>query len=175
MAHKFFKTEQFNFEFQLALGGVWYGCGDVGELLSTASRITDGDADSWCEQWTATADRLAAVADDCAAGGHRVSARAAYLRASAYCALALSAVDGTSDPSGLLLPTFRAHRRCFDAYIAQLGDTVRWPLTSEGASWRVRLRSELITMCECSSSSGRLGRILGSPCAGRWSALTRRG
>jgi hypothetical protein len=120
MAHKFFDTEQFNFETQLALGGVWYGCGDVGELLATADRIIDGDADSWCGQWIATAERVAAIADGCAAHGHQVSARAAYLRASAYYALALSSVDGTKDPSALLLPTFREHRRCFDAYVTLL-------------------------------------------------------
>jgi hypothetical protein len=52
---RFFATEQVNFEFQLALGNVWYGCGDVGELFSTADRIADGDADSWCDEWVATA------------------------------------------------------------------------------------------------------------------------
>jgi hypothetical protein len=120
MAHRFFETEQFNFETQLALGGVCYGCGDVGELLATAGRIVDGDADSWCGQWRATAGRVESIADGCTAGGHEVSARAAYLRASAYYALALSSVDGTNDPSALLLPIFRAHRRCFDAYVARL-------------------------------------------------------
>ena len=120
MAHSFFASEQFNFETQLALGGVCYGCGDAGELLATTDRIVDGDADSWYAQWTATAERVAAIADGCAAAGHQVSARAAYLRASTYYAVALSSVDGTSDPAALLQPTFRAHRRCFDAYVARL-------------------------------------------------------
>jgi hypothetical protein len=127
MAYKFFETEQLNFQTQLALGGVWYGCGDVGELLATADRIVDGNPDSWCQQWVATAERVEAIAerveaivDGCAAAGHQVSGRAAYLRACAYYALALSSVDGTSDPAALLLPTFRAHRRCFDAYVAPL-------------------------------------------------------
>ncbi|HET9006119.1 MAG TPA: dipeptidyl aminopeptidase [Actinomycetes bacterium] len=135
MAHRFFQTEQFNFETQLAFGGVWYGGGDVGELLGTVDRISDGDADSWCEQWTATADRVATIADGCAAGGHRISARAAYLRASVYYALVLSSVDGTKDPAALLGPTFRAHRRCFDAYVARLdppGEKVEIPY--EGTS-----------------------------------------
>jgi dienelactone hydrolase len=120
MAYRFFETEQFNFQTQLALGGVWYGCGDVGEMLATADRIVDGDADSWCSQWIATAERVRAIADGCAAAGHQVSARAAYLRASAYYGLALSSVDGTKDPEALLLPTFRSHRDCFDAYVARL-------------------------------------------------------
>ena len=36
----FFATEQFNFDFQLALGNVWYGCGDVGELFSSPTLAT---------------------------------------------------------------------------------------------------------------------------------------
>ncbi|SNS97240.1 hypothetical protein SAMN04488107_4497 [Geodermatophilus saharensis] len=130
MAHSFFTTEQFDFAFQCALGGVVSGCGDVGEMLSTADRIRDGDAAGWCTEWTATADRVEAVADGCAAAGHPVSARSAYLRASAYHALALSAVDGTPDPDALLLPTFRAHRRCFAAHAALLdppAETVEIP------------------------------------------------
>jgi hypothetical protein len=47
MARKFFDHEQFNFELQFALGGVHYGAGDIGEMLSTADRVIDGDADSW--------------------------------------------------------------------------------------------------------------------------------
>jgi dienelactone hydrolase len=120
VARTFFSSEQFNFELQAALGGVVYGCGDVGELLATADRIVDGDADSWCREWIATARRVDAIAEQCAAAGHRLSARAAFLRASAYYAQALSAVDGTADPAALLLPTFRAHRRCFDAFCARL-------------------------------------------------------
>jgi hypothetical protein len=117
MSRRFFDHEQFNFEFQCALGGVAYGCGDVGELFATADRIIDGDADSWCAEWSATGRRVETTAEACAADGHPVSARAAYLRASAYHAMALSAVDGTKDPAALLEPTFRAHRRCFDAYV----------------------------------------------------------
>jgi hypothetical protein len=93
-----------------------YGAGDVGEMLSTADRVVDGDADSWCQEWIATAQRLVTVAEGRASSGHQVSARAAYLRAAAYYAMALSSVDGTKDPGALLQSTFTEHRRCFDAY-----------------------------------------------------------
>ena len=79
-----------------------YGAGDVGEMLSTADRVVDGDADSWCQEWIATAQRLVTVAEGCASSGHQVSARAAYLRAATYYAMALSSVDGTKDPGALL-------------------------------------------------------------------------
>jgi Alpha/beta hydrolase family len=116
MVRKFFEHEQFNFEFQFALGGVHYGAGDLGEMLSTADRVIDGDADSWCREWIATGQRLVTIAEECARSGHRVSARTAYLRAATYYAVALSSVDGTKDPAALLRPTFAEHRRCFDAY-----------------------------------------------------------
>ena len=120
MARKFFDHQQFNFEFQFALGHVHYGAGDLGEMLATADRIVDGDADSWCHEWIATGQRIAAIADECAKSGHEASARATYLRAAIYYAAALSAVDGTKDPDALLGPTFSEHRRCFDAYVALL-------------------------------------------------------
>jgi hypothetical protein len=82
MARKFFDHQQFNFEFQFALGGVHYGAGDLGEMLSTADRIVDGDADSWCQEWIATGRRVAALAEECEQSAYRVSARAAYLRRS---------------------------------------------------------------------------------------------
>jgi len=116
MIRKFFNHEQFNFELQFALGGVHYGAGDIGDMLSTADRVVDGDADSWCREWIATGQRLAAIAERLAKSGHSVSARAAYLRAATYYAVALSSVDGTTDPAALLCPTFAEHRRCFDAY-----------------------------------------------------------
>ncbi len=59
------------------------GC-PLGEVSTTASRIEDGDRDGWYREWTATADRVAAVGDESAKAGHTVSARDAYLRASSY-------------------------------------------------------------------------------------------
>jgi pimeloyl-ACP methyl ester carboxylesterase len=56
----------------------------LGEVSTTASRIEDGDRDGWYREWTATADRVAAVGDESANAGHTVSARDAYLRASSY-------------------------------------------------------------------------------------------
>jgi hypothetical protein len=118
MVRKFFEHEQFNFELQFALGGVHYGAGDVGEMLSTADRVVDGDADSWCREWIATGQRLAAMAEGCARSGHRVSARAAYLRAATYFAVALSSVDGTKDPAALLRGYWVPRALAFEPRIA---------------------------------------------------------
>src|SRR6516225_10140764 len=46
---------QFWYETLRALGHTAYGGADIGEVVTTAQRITAGDYDSWYEQWAATA------------------------------------------------------------------------------------------------------------------------
>lgn len=62
----------------------YYKGADIGECLSTAYRINEGDFESWYEEWLKTAKRVHSYADDCMAKGHTISAREAYLRASNY-------------------------------------------------------------------------------------------
>jgi alpha-beta hydrolase superfamily lysophospholipase len=59
------------------------GC-EIGEIKATAARIPERDRDAWYREWTATADRLFADAEACAAKNARVSARTLYLRATTY-------------------------------------------------------------------------------------------
>lgn len=61
-----------------------YGGANFGECAVTMQNVPPGDTDAWYRQWTATADRVAAIGDACVAAGHPVSAREAYLRASNY-------------------------------------------------------------------------------------------
>jgi alpha-beta hydrolase superfamily lysophospholipase len=79
-----FDNAEYDGQFVRALAYTYYGGADVGECLTTARRITEGDDDSWYREWCATADRLYATAEASRAAGHRVSAREAYLRASNY-------------------------------------------------------------------------------------------
>jgi pimeloyl-ACP methyl ester carboxylesterase len=60
------------------------GGAEIGEIKATAARIPKGDRDAWYREWTATADRLYAEADECAKRGARISARCLYQRASTY-------------------------------------------------------------------------------------------
>lgn len=76
--------ESFSFETLRAVGYAPYGGADIGEVITTAARITPGDWESWYREWRSLADRIAAIADDCAAAGHSTSASGAYLRASNY-------------------------------------------------------------------------------------------
>ena len=120
MTQTFFKDDAFNFKVQTMLGELRTGCGDAGEILSTVARITDGDDTSWVTEWQALGDRVAKIAKDAASEGHRVSARDAYLRASAYYAAVLEAVDGVEHAEAALKKAFTAHRACFDEYVSRL-------------------------------------------------------
>ena len=83
--HFIFDTdESFSFETLRAVGYTAYGGADIGEVITTAERITPGDTEAWYREWRALADRVAAIADACAADRHTASANSAYLRASNY-------------------------------------------------------------------------------------------
>lgn len=79
-----FDDPLFDSQFLRVLGHACYGGADVGECISTARRITPGDFDSWQREWYAAAQRVYASAEQSQAGGHPVSAREGYVRASTY-------------------------------------------------------------------------------------------
>jgi pimeloyl-ACP methyl ester carboxylesterase len=83
-----FSDSELVFQLTRALGDTAYGGADIGECLSTAERITEGDANSWYKEWYATAERIRGTAEDSLAAGHVVSAREAYLRATTYYSMA---------------------------------------------------------------------------------------
>ncbi len=56
----------------------------IGEAWAVAAHVQAGDATSWYNAWSSYADRLYEMATESRAGGHRVSARNAFLRASNY-------------------------------------------------------------------------------------------
>lgn len=75
---------QFWYETLRSMSHIAYGGADFGEAVSTSARIKEGDYDSWHEEWTATADRVAAEARRALDAGYTVSARDGFLRASNY-------------------------------------------------------------------------------------------
>jgi alpha-beta hydrolase superfamily lysophospholipase len=78
------KDHAYSFEALRAAGGAPYGGADLGEVIATVRAIRRGNDESWLQEWRATARRVHARADACLEAGHRVSARAGYLRASNY-------------------------------------------------------------------------------------------
>ncbi len=102
-----------NFDYQLVRGmcaGAYGDGGAFGELYSTARRIVDEDVESWTVEWSGTAERVEAIAHNCLSGGHVVSAREAFLRASLYWRTGLFYLE-SKDPRQLAM--YHRHRSCF--------------------------------------------------------------
>ncbi|MFJ3723038.1 alpha/beta hydrolase family protein [Streptomyces sp. NPDC090045] len=78
------ENPQFWYETLRSMSHIAYGGADFGEVVSTSTRITEGDYDSWYVEWMATADRVSGEAQKALAAGHRISARDGFLRASNY-------------------------------------------------------------------------------------------
>ena len=85
-----FQDKEMDFAFgSLILGSaVNHGC-ETGEAFQTASRIKDGDAASWHEEWLKTARLIEARGEASLAAGHAVSARDQLQRAANYYRAAL--------------------------------------------------------------------------------------
>jgi predicted alpha/beta-fold hydrolase len=80
----YFKDSYFDYNFEKFLGLATYSGSEIAECFSTASHIEDGNTESWIQAWTNTARRVEAYAVNALKGGHKVSAREAWLRATTY-------------------------------------------------------------------------------------------
>jgi hypothetical protein len=108
-----FQDPEFQFAFERALGASYRQSADIGEVLATAGRITDGDADSWLNEWTATAGAAWAMAVRARRSGRRVSALAHFRRAATYYATALYLILHSSEPDRRL-DMWRRQRACWE-------------------------------------------------------------
>jgi hypothetical protein len=99
------------------------GGADLGEALATVGRVKPGDYDSWWEEWSATAGVASATAATALEGGHRDSARLAFLRASEYWRQAWFFLRHDLDDRRLQ-DGWRAHRTAFRAAAALLDTKV---------------------------------------------------
>lgn len=79
-----FKDPTFTFELIRTLGYAYEKGADIGESISTARNITDGDFASWYQAWTKTANRIEKVGQTAQASGNMVTAKEAFFRASNY-------------------------------------------------------------------------------------------
>ena len=102
----------FWFETLRTLGHTAYGGADIGEVLTTCGDITEGDYDSWHDEWLATADRVSAEAEKMLADGHRISARDGLMRANNYYRAAEFFLHGNpADPR--IDHAYQRSRECF--------------------------------------------------------------
>jgi len=97
-----FKDDSFAFEFVRNLGFAYYGGSDIAELFATVDSITEGDFDSWYNEWHSRGERVAGRAEEYVSGGHPVSAREALLRASTYFRMSEFYLHGNPDDPRIL-------------------------------------------------------------------------
>ena len=100
----------FDSHFTRVIGRGNYGGSAVGECYETASRIVDGDFQSYTNAWEVTAKRVEAIGWDCLKKGHKVSARDAFLRAVTYWGATTMYIDPT-DPRHR--SSYEKERACF--------------------------------------------------------------
>ena len=117
-----FKDESFAFEFVRNLGFMYYEGADLGEMMATAGRITEGDFESWFTEWDKLAKRTLSRADASLAAGHTESARTSYLRASTYLRTAEFYLHG--DPADRrILSESRASQKAYHEAAKLIGAT----------------------------------------------------
>ena len=111
-----FQDTEFQFAFDRALGASYRQGSDIGEVLATARRINDGDADSWLNEWTATAGAAWASALRARRSGRRITALAHFRRAATYYATGLYQISHSSE-ADRRLEMWRRQRACWEQVI----------------------------------------------------------
>ena len=106
-----FQDPTFSLQLLRAISETYYKGADIGECLSTAYRIKEGDFESWYQEWLKTAKRVNNYADESLAAGHEISAREAYLRASNYYRVAEFLLLDPEDPR--IKTTWESSKGCF--------------------------------------------------------------
>lgn len=107
-----FQDPTFSLQLLRAIAQTYYGGADIGECLSTAYRIQEGNFESWYSEWFKTAKRVHKYADESFSSGHMVSAKDGYLRASNYYRVAEFLLIDPEDPR--ILDTWGKSKECFN-------------------------------------------------------------
>ncbi len=95
----FFKNSAFEYVALTSLGRAYHRAGNVGKVLYVIKQIEDGNFLSAYQTFVAAGDEARAMAEDSASGGHKESARQAYLWAQNFYDCATYFADGTGDPT----------------------------------------------------------------------------
>lgn len=117
----------FSFQFVRVLAAAQDGASTIGECFQTAGRIAVGDRESWHREWVETANRSISRADAAEIAGHRLTARANWIRATNYFRTAEFFLD-PADPKRLA--TFDRVEHCSHRALALFepaGEVVQVP------------------------------------------------
>jgi dienelactone hydrolase len=108
----FFNDRTFETIFLTSLGRAYHSGANPGKVLYLTRQVKDGDFESAFVAFKRAGDEARAQAEESLAGGHRESARQAYLWAQNFYDSATYFVDGSADPSRFL-PTWEALYDCW--------------------------------------------------------------
>ena len=111
-SHYFFEDRTFETIFLTSLGRAYYSGANPGKVLYLTRQVKDGDFESAFAVFREAGDEARAQAEESLAGGHRESARQAYLWAQNFYDSATYFVDGSANPSRFL-PTWEALYDCW--------------------------------------------------------------
>lgn len=79
-----FDDTEMDFALVLIVGATMNHGAEIGEAFYTAAQIKEGNASSWQAEWIKMAEKVQARGEESLAGGHKVSARAQFMRACGY-------------------------------------------------------------------------------------------
>jgi hypothetical protein len=108
----FFKHPTFEMLFLTSLGRAYHSGGDVGKVLYLTRQVEDGNFESAFVAFKQAGDEARAVAEESASGGHKESARQAYLWAQNFYDSSTYFVDGSKDPARFV-PTWELLYDCW--------------------------------------------------------------
>lgn len=108
----FFKDRTFETIFLTSLGRAYHSGGNPGKILYLTRQVKDGDFESAFTAFRQAGDEARGQAEESLAGGHRESARQAYLWAQNFYDSATYFADGSADPSRFL-PAWEALYDCW--------------------------------------------------------------
>jgi hypothetical protein len=98
-SHYFFEDQTFETIFLTSFGRAYHSGANPGKLLYLTRQVKDGDFESAFTVFKQAGDEARGQAEESLAGGHRESARHAYLWAQNFYDSATYFVDGSADPS----------------------------------------------------------------------------
>ncbi len=110
--HYLFQDRTFEVIFLTSLGRAFHSGANVGKVLYLTRQVKDGDFESAFVAFRDAGNEARAQAEESLAGGHRESARQAYLWAQNFYDSATYFVDGSKDPTRFL-PTWEALYDCW--------------------------------------------------------------
>jgi hypothetical protein len=110
--HYFFRDPTFEMIFLTSLGRAYQCGGNVGKVLYLTRQVEDGNFESAYLAFKEAGDEARLLAEESAGGGHKESAKQAYLWAQNFYDSATYFIDGSKDPTRFL-PTWELLYDCW--------------------------------------------------------------